>query len=705
MLFEHCPRMWYFEKILKIPIEQDTKYMDAGTCLHDTMEKHYNKEFKDITETKEYFNKRWKELKLDETDLQKDEYWLMVLRGIEVDRKFTSMELKIYYPEVVAYLDGVNTETHEIVDWKTSKREKWNGIVENEAEYERQVKLYAWLYKRKFGVIPKKLTVYYLRYTGEKGEMNFFPTEEDVQEAEKWYKEINKKQEYYADKKICPGKCDECYKWCRYKDHCEKYDVKRLDYKIHTLNNYMKVEGPIPEILDKQLTKKFSYELKGAYFIKKNNPYANTTVKFWLSDCRMMPIGFLKGLKKTLKDYAQFKKMPGSIKQIEHRKFDDLKVEMPDELQDGKELREYQFEAVEAFLKDKIAMIQIATGGGKSLVLIEILRRLACSSIIIVHRIELLRQLKADIERSLGIEVGVIAEGEMDYKPITVATIQTIMSKFEEVKPFLNEVRFAAIDEAHMINHKSYWAVANQLKNTEYRLAMSGTLTRTDGNEMYLNAVAGYKCYELNAHKLIQDEWIMRPEIKFMKNFMDEKNIKLTEITSTGDEINATEKYEDKYKAFIVFNEERNQVIQDIVDKHKDDKILILTNRIDHGVLLAERLGAPFLQGETPKKERLQLMEDFKSEKLNILIATISIMAEGLNIHLLQVLINASGLCSEIKNVQSLGRLLRKHPDKKGCIYYDFLDENRFMRKASWNRIRAFKSQGHNVEIIDWAKK
>jgi len=697
-VFEKCPRWWYFLKVKEVPVISDFCYANAGSCLHKTLEKYYNKELTDMEQLKEFFNSQWSKYKLEQSKIaeKKDEYWVMVLNGINLDEKFTSTELKIYYPDGLAYIDVVNSEEDKIGDWKSSTRRE-----DNEESYKKQIQMYSWFYKRKFNRIPTESTVFYLKYNGSKGKMSFNFTEEDIKEIETWYNNILGEMNNIIETKKVPPKCESCHIFCPYEEICQK-EEEFIKFDIHIFGNNLQLFSPINSLIHKALMKKFSYELKNAYFMKKNNPYARTTIEFWKPKKQLLPYGFLYGMKKTLQDYIDYKGIKGEINIIDHREFNQDIIDMPNEFKNGIKLRDYQIEAADKFLENKIGMLELGTGAGKTIIISEIVRRLGRKTLILVNRVDLLRQIKKVLEDTLGVEVGTISQGQSDIKTITIATIQTIYKNINIYSDYLKTVRVSIMDEAHNVNHLSYWRVSQHLTNTEYRLGTTGTPRRTDGNDMYLNAVNGYVVFKMNSEKLIEDGWLMKPKIIFIKDYMNKDIIKQMEEESKVGLINETDNYSSFYNKFIVENQERNNIVQKLINKHKGEKTLILVKLVKHGEYLSKMLGVFYLKGSTKKEIRKQTLDDFKNGKLNILIGTISIFAEGLDIPSLKYLINAAGQVSDIKTIQTLGRLLRKHEGKESCTYYDFIDESRFMRKASNSRQKAFKDENHNINYVKY---
>ncbi len=419
-------------------------YADAGNSVHKPLEKFYNKEITNIEELKIFFNTLWEEkYKLQDSKIKfkKDEYWEMILQGIELNVQVTSTELKIFYQDVVGYLDVVDTNADEIKDWKTSTRR-----AENEEEYTRQLFFYSWLYHRKFNRLPTRVTVYYLKYKGEKGVLSVIPTMSDIEKVEEDYNNILKQMgEFKEDKKI-PPMCERCHMFCQYKNYCF-VNKNAIRFTLHMGLSKIQLEGPVTPLLIKGIENKFSYELKDAYFIKKAQPHANTMIRFWSNYKYTLPIGFKDGLIKTLKDYADHMKKELSLNIKDNRVYDNINVKMPDGFVNGIKLRDYQIEAADKFLRAKTGIFQIGTGGGKTECAIEIIRRLGYTTLFIVDKVELLKQTKKRIEDSLGIEVGQVGGGKIDWQQITVATIQTLNKNVKDYEPYLRTCRVVIFDE------------------------------------------------------------------------------------------------------------------------------------------------------------------------------------------------------------------------------------------------------------------
>jgi len=147
--------------------DTDDSYGTAGNIVHKTLEHYYThlfdieREFS-MLELQNFFDALWAEYNINNPKISKDEYWLCVVNGVKSNFTATDMEMCIELDSPVnsiSYLDVVNTDKHEIGDWKTStfKQKKLD-------EYQEQLKYYAWAYYKKFGIIPSKCWVYFNKH-------------------------------------------------------------------------------------------------------------------------------------------------------------------------------------------------------------------------------------------------------------------------------------------------------------------------------------------------------------------------------------------------------------------------------------------------------------------------------------------------------------------------------------------------------------
>jgi superfamily II DNA or RNA helicase len=806
ILFEKCPRSWYYRYIKKVPEVQEMKYMHSGKAVHSTLEQYYNKKLIFLEDIKNYFELQWTKYKLQDTDLKRDEFLLMIINGINLQKNISETELNLQFEDINSYLDAVDLTNYEIYDWKTSKRNS-----ENEEEYKQQLKVYAWLYYRKYNIVPKKTTVFYLRKNGSECELNHIPSLESIEETKNWYYEILGKMNHYIEN---PGELPDwnySYRYCPFKDLWGT-ETDGFNVVLTIEGSTITITPKLPDVVLNKLEKKFSYELKNSFWVKKNRKNFDGTIRFFNIKKQTIQIGFLHGVQKTLYDYGKHINKETNINIIDKRTFNTKVVEMPPGFINNITLRDYQEDAVRDFIKKEVGILQIATGGGKTEVAIEIIRRISRKTVFLVDKVDLCNQTIERIEKSLGIEVGKVGESIKNWKDINVCTIQTLIKvldtislmqtfkneiftkRFEEtgiihpkkykskelkqaylindevkieeledlsveqdnyydkegniisekeykelvkiyiiqfkmfIKKYdftqqeetdiisykyiiekardeladiLKEYPLVIFDECHKVASNSYQMLSKYLIGTKYRLGLSATPRRDDGNEMAIESVCGNPIFVKSSEELIEEEKLMKPQIYFLYNYQTKEKIKELKNQCLTGLINETHNYQTFYPIFISKNEARNNIIKRIVNKYNDKQILILVKLVEHGKLLSELLNAPYFSGEIKKEERPKLLQEFKDRKIKVLIGTVGIFAEGLDITTLDVVINACANVGEVKTIQILGRVLRKEQNKKEAIYFDFWDSGEFFYNASTKREEAFINEKYKIISIN----
>jgi len=677
-MWKGCRKQWEFNYLKKIPNKSDMSYAHRGNVVHDTIEYVYTNKIEGYQNIEEIFYKFWNKYNMDSTKLKdkKQESLQMVYNAKLLNVKLTDVEMKIYFEDFVGYLDGVNMESKFFCDWKTSTKGAWN-----ETEYLEQLKTYCWLWYRKFGELPNVAKTFYLK---KNSVIEYKPTMTDINNVQESMDKVQEQIKEALETNKFPKCCDDgskCNFFCPYKDLC--FGGNKVNFKLMVKGNKIKIMNNLTPLLQKGLLKNFSYEVQNAFHIKQCSNW-DAIVRFYNSTSQTLDLGFKDRLLKVLNEYCEHKKIPFDYEIIDAR--EELKIYdnvLPDEL-NNITLREYQQEAVDTFIKNRVGILQIATSGGKTEIALEIIKRLKTKALFVVNRKELLYQTKKRMEAAFGMEVGMIGNGINEPKLITVATIQTLIKNLKSFIPFLNTINFIIVDECHIIASKNFKQLFAKLPNTHYRLGLSATPFRDDGNDMMIESGVGSSLFKLSAKELIDKGYIMLPTIHFYD----------IPCTSFDDD-----KYMDDYENNIVNNEIRNTVIKDLsITDYANKKILILTKKVAHGKMLSELIPNSFhLHGSVAKKLREEKYNEFVMEKGKVLIATLSIASEGLNIPDLDVIINAAANKGDVKSIQVLGRVLRKIEGKKEAVYIDFMDEGKHTKKHSRARMSTFKNEGYEI--------
>lgn len=339
----------------------------------------------------------------------------------------------------------------------------------------------------------------------------------------------------------------------------------------------------------------------------------------------------------------------------------------------GYDLRSHQDEAVVKALPrlwDGLGTIlSMDTGAGKSLLAMYLINELRVKTLILVHKVTLMEQWQKGIQKALNYEPGIYGDGIKEIKPITIGMTQTIAN---DKKIDLNYFNFNVFDEVHRVAADQAYSIMMR-SNAYYRLGLSATPTREDGNEMKMFAAMGPIVKISSIQELIKAGVLAKPKIEYMN-------------APPGPGGN---NYATAYKNNITMNTLRNKMIaQKAIELEKKGmSVLITVTQIRHGKTLETMInGSKFVHGQTPTKERQKAMENLQEGKLKVMISTL--LSEGWDYQGLNSIILAGGGKSESALIQKVGRALRTSENKKEALIIEIRDQGQWLREHSQLRTK-----------------
>lgn len=702
--YKESELQFYFQFLKKvIPSDKGiTGYGNAGNVVHNALEKY-------LITKEDRFNFYWNKFKSGELlgfrdkPLKKEVYRKYFDKGINYINDNLGnkaipelrIEKNILDLNIKAFIDVFENRFNKniiIYDWKTNSKDSYNLHLD-------QRLFYSWLIWKLTKVTPK-CKWYYLK-TGKEQKDKF--TEKELIDFEQTIIKLKKSLIEKGDniKNYSAGNYKNPFN--QYFTLCENEIIKRqqghnLDIKFYIQGNYVFLNKDVSAKLEEGIDYATKFDLPDKYFIQqtvKNKSIGIIdirdvgTVHLYNYNFKCFPLGLIKKVKQICKDYAEHYNKKLNITIIDNR---DKKVTeyicpvFPESLNTDKILRPYQQDSIDAFFKNEgSGIINIATGGGKTFVAGNIIHKLKTRTLWIIDRKELLEQTKTDLEDLFGFLLGYIYDGKIDIKDVTIATVQSLNSKIKDLEDYLKTVNFVVLDEYHKSAAESYKKIFTKLVNTKYRLGITATPTRDDGKTPILYSLLGDVIYKCKTQDLIKLGFLVKPTINFIK-------LKGYDIFSKN--------YHEDYNFNIVNNDQRNLKIINFCKENIDKKILILTKQVLHGKYLNEKIvGSKHIHGTS--KKRKSVMDDFRHNKFRILIGTLSIFSEGIDLPNLDVIINASANKGDVKSIQVLGRVLRTFGNKNTALYLDFLDTGKYTSSHSQDRIMAFKEQGHNMNYVE----
>lgn len=378
-------------------------------------------------------------------------------------------------------------------------------------------------------------------------------------------------------------------------------------------------------------------------------------------------------------------------------------------------LRPYQEQAINSAISNMRSILQVATGGGKTVIASGLIDRLKCHTLFLVHTKDLLYQAKNSFTEFLEGDhatIGQIGDGIIDIQPITIATTQTMSRllgvKFEkdkfdesdfteketkadtktkkEFRAWVNTVDLLIWDEVHRVACDMAFNVSEKLTSPIYRVGLSASPWRDDGADIMIEASMGRVATKISASDLIDQDYLVPPIIK------------MHHIKASVPWYEDTRSYDTIYRQEVVENAHRNQVIADYAEQFMSLGMptLVLVTQIKHGRILKELISEQFdpivfLSGKDLSTVRNQTIREMNEDRMGLIATTIA--DEGLDIKRLAGLILAGGGKSSTRALQRIGRVLRTYTGKTHALVVDFYDEAKYLRDHAEKRMEIYRTE------------
>ncbi|AHF79867.1 Hypothetical protein TES1_0473 [Thermococcus paralvinellae] len=385
---------------------------------------------------------------------------------------------------------------------------------------------------------------------------------------------------------------------------------------------------------------------------------------------KSFPVGLIPRVKRLLNSKGY------RVRIIDEREVEGINLNS--EWNEKYKLRRYQQKAVRKAIKAKMGVLALPVGSGKTVVGLRIVHELNLSTLIVVHTKELLYQWKEKVEEVLGVEAGIVGDNKWSEKPVTVAMIQTLLSRGADKLKLPYAI--VIFDECHRTSAAEKFYQLGMSLPQVYRFGLSATpWRRIRGEEIKIEGAIGPIIYEVKADELIKEGFLAKPKFEIIR--YESKMPALAE------------RYKELYEEMIMENEERNKaIVEKAIELAKEGhRVLIDVRRIDHGEILMKMLkkrgiNAEFLSSQSPN--RWEIFEKFKNGEIRVLVSTL--LKEGVDIPEISAIILAGGGKSDIMTIQTIGRALRPK-DGKEAVIVDVQDDDPLLFTHFIEREKALK--------------
>ncbi|MDC4240066.1 DEAD/DEAH box helicase [Clostridium tertium] len=364
------------------------------------------------------------------------------------------------------------------------------------------------------------------------------------------------------------------------------------------------------------------------------------------------------------------------------------------------ELRDYQIEAlnkIKEMNKGSKNIIEIATGGGKTIIFSKLVAENEGRSLIIIDQEELLQQtvdkLSYFTDEKIGRVKGVLNEVS---DRILVGTRQSITypgsDRMERILAN-GEIDYLIIDECHI-------ALEQQKKIIEkigakYVLGFSATPFANGTEKVYDNIL-----YKKDILKLVKQGYLVSPRC-----LVCESNVNLDGISMTLGDFNQKELNE------TIDIEDRNKFIVKKWVEYASDRMatIVFCSSIDNAKNIRDEfkkagINCESVDSDLDSKEREDILRRFEEGEIKVL-CNVNILTKGVDITRVDCIIEATPTRSLMKYIQQIGRSLRLHEGKKDALILDITDNCKKHRLINCNTAFGLKDGEDILEMEERIKK
>ena len=374
--------------------------------------------------------------------------------------------------------------------------------------------------------------------------------------------------------------------------------------------------------------------------------------------------------------------------------------------------RDYQLDAFVHAIRTRRSLLLSPTASGKSLIIYLLSRflqyRKLKRGLIIVPTVSLVEQLTSDFKEysetngwDVSANIHKVYQGQ-DKDTDKFLTISTWQSLYKMPKKWFAQFDFVIGDEAHQFKAKSLTDIMTGLSNAKYRIGTTGTLDGTKTHRLVLEGLFG------SVRKVITTKELM--DAKHLASFQ----IKCLLLRHSDAICQASKNFTYQQEIeYLVLNESRNRFISNLA-LSLNGNTLVLYQYVDkHGRILHDlisaKLGADrkvfFVHGGTDVDIREEIRGIVEKETDAIIVASFGTFSTGINIRNLHNIIFASPSKSRIRNLQSIGRGLRRSETKDEAQLFDIADDMRYKKHENYTlrhfaeRIRIYTEEKFNFKI------
>jgi DNA excision repair protein ERCC-3 len=221
------------------------------------------------------------------------------------------------------------------------------------------------------------------------------------------------------------------------------------------------------------------------------------------------------------------------------------------------------------------------------------------------------------------------------------------------------------------------------------RLGLTATLVREDGCEEEVFSLIGPKKYDVPWRVLEKQGFIASATCTEVRVPFETDAARL-EYAVAELRIKHT---------LAACNAAKLKVVKELLERHKDDRVLIIGQYLEQLDAMAELAGAPIITGRTPQGARDALYERFRTGEVPVLVVS-KVANFAVDLPDANVAIQVSGTFgSRQEEAQRLGRVLRPKKNANEAIFYSVVTRDTIEQEYAAKRQLFLAEQGYRYTI------
>jgi superfamily II DNA or RNA helicase len=377
-------------------------------------------------------------------------------------------------------------------------------------------------------------------------------------------------------------------------------------------------------------------------------------------------------------------------------------------------LRRWQRDALVIWREQRAGIIEVVTGGGKTVFALACVREAkADTALIVVPTTALLDQWWEEAASFFGLrldDIHIISGSQrMRSGTINIAVLNTASKLASENRTI---PCFLIVDECHKAASPSFRAVLDIPKVASLGLSATPERPYDEGLDEVLVPALGPVIYKYTYREALRDGVIVPFSLRNVVFELEEGDQaaydKLTgsiarSISKLGIEAPETISLLLKRARLLNLVTNRIRLALKIISAHRDKKIIVFHEDIHACNLIQQVLEEASIRSGVyhsalPLRKRAEVLSSYRSGALNVLV-TCRALDEGFNVPETEIGIIAASTATRRQRIQRLGRVLRPISGKEAATVFTLVATG-----PEINRLKEEESELEGVADVTWSR-